>query len=130
MTDTKRKTENLKKMYELVNIAEDILENENKNLDEFGKLLDYSWNLKKQTGDAVTNSSIDEIYNMGIKAGALGGKILGAGGGGFIAFYVPKGKQKKVRETLSGLQYTPFKFENNGTKIIHNTPEDMDYMDD
>ena len=92
-------------------------------LDDFGRLLDKSWNLKKQTGKAVSTDKIDELYKKGMEAGALGGKLLGAGGGGFLIFYVQKDKQQKVREALKDLMYIPFKFENEGSTIIHYTPE-------
>ena len=113
----------LKKMYQLVDDAENILVNKEKNLDDFGRLLDITWNLKRQTGGAVSTDSIDDLYNKGIEAGALGGKLLGAGGGGFLVFYVQKDKQETVRNVMSNLMYIPFQFENSGTQVIHYTPE-------
>lgn len=113
----------LKRMYEMVNEAENILVDKDRNLDDFGRLLDESWNLKRQTGKAVSTSDIDNLYEIGIQAGALGGKLLGAGGGGFLIFYVQPENHKKVKEALKDLMYIPFEFENEGSTIIHYTPE-------
>jgi D-glycero-alpha-D-manno-heptose-7-phosphate kinase len=113
----------LKEMYELVNEAEKILTGTTEDLDDFGRLLDYTWKLKRQTGSAVSTDSIDELYAKGIAAGAIGGKLLGAGGGGFMIFYVQPEKQQAVREAMSELLYVPFKFENDGTRVIHYVPE-------
>ncbi|MBR3152421.1 MAG: kinase [Clostridia bacterium] len=122
-TDKKSKKEKLKQMYELVDKAEEILTNKSINLDEFGKLLDHTWKLKRQTGSAVSTDSIDILYDRGINAGALGGKLLGAGGGGFFVFYVSEDKQKSVMEEFKDLLYIPFEFEEGGTRVIHYTPE-------
>lgn len=113
----------LKKMYKLVDKAEKILTDSKADLDDFGRLLDDSWKLKKQTGKAISTSAIDELYDRGIAAGALGGKLLGAGGGGFLIFYVQPEKQAKVMKAMKNLMYIPFKFENEGTSIIHYSPE-------
>lgn len=113
----------LKEMYSLVGEAEKILTDKHSNLDEFGRLLDHTWKLKRQTGDAITTSSIDELYEAGIKAGGIGGKLLGAGGGGFLVFYVSPEKQESVRSAMRDLMYVPFKFEDGGTSVIHYTPE-------
>lgn len=121
--DKKRKEDNLKKMYELVDEAEKILIDKNRDLDDFGRLLDYSWKLKKQTGKAISTSNIDILYERGIKAGALGGKLLGAGGGGFLLFYVQPENQDKLKEKLKELLYIPFQFENEGTRILYYSPE-------
>lgn len=117
------KTEQLKEIYNLVDIAENILTDDKENLDEFGKLLDYTWKLKRQTSSAVTTDWIDRLYMKGIEAGALGGKLLGAGGGGFLVFYVQPEYQDSVRKALEELLYIPFEFENSGSRIIHYTPE-------
>ena len=69
-------------------------------------------------------SNIDSIYSAGLKAGALGGKLLGAGGGGFLLFYVPVDKQPSVREAMKDLLYIPFQFENGGTRVIYYAAED------
>lgn len=113
----------LKEMYSLVGEAQKILENQGSDLDDFGRLLDVTWNLKRQTGNAISTNSIDELYSMGLKAGALGGKLLGAGGGGFLLFYVQKEKKARVLQALNKLLYVPFCFEDAGTRVIHYTPE-------
>ena len=110
-------------MYKMVNKAEKILCDKTKDLDDFGRLLDESWNLKKQTGKGVTTGAIDELYDRGMKAGALGGKLLGAGGGGFLIFYVQPEKQKEVKKAMNDLMYIPFNFDNEGSTIIHYSPE-------
>ncbi len=103
---------------ELVDKAYNILVSENNKLDEFGKLLNNTWELKKKLSTKITNNNIDDIYKKAIKAGALGGKLLGAGGGGFIMFYVIKENQSKIIKELKDLLYVPFKFEYEGSTII------------
>lgn len=120
----KDKTQQLIEMYHLVDDAEKILTDKNTSLDEFGKLLDYTWKLKRGISSGISTGSIDEQYDKAIKAGALGGKLLGAGGGGFLLFYVPTEKQEAVKKALEGQMYVPFKFENEGTKIIYYGPEE------
>jgi len=122
-TSIEEKKEKLKKMYDMVDKAEQILCDKNKDLDDFGRLLDESWKLKKQTGKGITTSNIDKLYDRGIKAGALGGKLLGAGGGGFLVFYVQPEKQESVRKAMKDLMYIPFEFENEGASVIHYSPE-------
>ncbi len=113
----------LRKMHGLVEEAEKILIDKNMDLDEFGRLLDCTWKLKRQTGRAVSTKAIDILYEKGIKAGALGGKLLGAGGGGFLIFYVQPEKRESVMKAMKELLYIPFKFETSGTTVIHYTPE-------
>ncbi len=117
------KVRQLREMQALVDEAERILEDKHSDLDEFGRMLDWTWHLKRQTGSAITTDSIDALYEKGIKAGALGGKLLGAGGGGFLLFYVTEEKQKAVKEAMKDLLYVPFCFEDGGTQVIHYTPE-------
>ena len=119
----KTKVAQLQQMLALVDEAEKVLEDKNSDLDEFGRLLDRTWKLKRQTGSAITTDSIDGIYERGIAAGALGGKLLGAGGGGFLVFYVPPEKQDAVKSAMGNLLHVPFQFENGGTQVIHYTPE-------
>lgn len=118
------KKNNLIKMYEMVDEAERILTDSSRNLDEFGILLNKSWQLKRQTGKAISNNAIDELYDKGIKAGALGGKLLGAGGGGFLIFYVQPEYQVNVKKAMKDLLYIPFEFETEGTTVIYYDPED------
>lgn len=122
-SDNRDKTAQLKEMCALVDEAEKILTDKNNDLNDFGRLLDHTWKLKRQTGSAVSTSNIDLLYDKGIKAGALGGKLLGAGGGGFLLFYVEPEYQKMLREAMSDLLHVPFEFENGGTRVIHYTPE-------
>lgn len=117
------RTAMLKRMLSLVPEAEKVLTEKNSDLSDFGRLLDETWRLKRNTGKAVTTSGIDELYEKGIKAGALGGKLLGAGGGGFMVFYVEPEKQASVRKAMEGLMQIPFKFENDGTQILYYAPE-------
>jgi len=117
------KTAQLMEMYRLVDDAEKVLTDRNADLDDFGRLLDHTWKLKRQTGSAVSTDSIDALYERGTAAGALGGKLLGAGGGGFLVFYVRPEDRKRVREAMKDLMYIPFEFENSGTQVIHYTPE-------
>ena len=121
--DKVNKTEQLKEMLVLVDEAEKILTDEYSNLNDFGRMLDYTWKLKRQTGKFVSTDDIDLLYNKGVKAGALGGKLLGAGGGGFLLFYVEQEKQEFVKKAMEDLLYIPFQFEDGGTRVIHYTPE-------
>lgn len=87
-------------------------------IDEIGYLLHTNWVLKRSLASKITNPIIDKYYNIALKNGALGGKLLGAGNGGFLLFYCPKEKQPKLREALD-LVEMPFKFEDEGTKVIY-----------
>ena len=93
----------------------------NKDFDEFGKLLDYTWQLKRGLNSNISNNFIDEIYSEAKSVGALGGKLLGAGGGGFMLFYIKKEYQDKLRGKLKKLLEIPFKFDEDGSKIIYRT---------
>lgn len=111
-------------MKSLVDDAEKVLVDETISLDEFGRLLDDTWKLKCQTGTQISTNDINMLYDKAIKAGALGGKLLGAGGGGFLLFYVPEHKRQSVEKALGSLLFVPFKFEDVGTEIIYYTPEE------
>ncbi len=113
------KTAQLLEMYHLVDEAEKVLTDKTVSLDEFGRLLDHTWKLKRQTGSKISTGSIDELYQKGIEAGALGGKLLGAGGGGFLLFYVQPEYQEAVKKAMDNLLYVPFEFENGGTQVVH-----------
>ena len=93
---------------------------ENDDLDSVGELLDKNWKLKSQISSGITNPQIDDWYQKGINAGATGGKLLGAGNGGFIMFYVPPEKQKNVINALRNLKRIPFSFDNLGSQIVFN----------
>lgn len=119
----KDKTAQLKEMLALVNEAQEVLVNDKSDLDDFGRLLDTTWRLKRQTGAKISTGSIDELYEKGIKAGALGGKLLGAGGGGFLVFYVQPEKRQAVLAAMRDLLHVPFAFENGGTQVLYYAPE-------
>jgi len=86
----------------------------------FGEILHKGWELKKKMASKVTNLTIDDIYETACRAGAVGGKVTGAGGGGFILFYCPKDKQDDVTRVLEGLRQLPFRFQQDGSKVIFN----------
>lgn len=112
----------LLEMYRLVDEAEKVLTSKS-DLNEFGRLLDYTWKLKRGISSGISTDSIDGLYAKGMEAGALGGKLLGAGGGGFLLFYVEEDKQESVKKAMQDLLHVPFEFENSGTRVIHYTPE-------
>lgn len=127
--DTKKhigdNTSRLLEMKDMVDEAEQILVDKYRDLDDFGRMLDRTWKLKRQTGKEISTNTIDINYDEAIKAGALGGKLLGAGGGGFLLFYVPEDKRKNVEKALGGLMFVPFEFESSGTEIIYYAPEEF-----
>jgi D-glycero-alpha-D-manno-heptose-7-phosphate kinase len=88
--------------------------------DAFGKLMHESWILKKRLAGQITNGAIDDMYELARHAGAIGGKITGAGGGGFLLLYVPYERQMSVRNALCELQELPFRLESDGSKVIFN----------
>lgn len=113
----------LKQMQRLTDQAEKVLIDKTVDLDEFGFLLDQSWRLKRKTGSAVSTENIDQLYERGIAAGALGGKLLGAGGGGFLLFYVRPEHQEALCQSMGSLMHIPFEFENDGTRVIYYASE-------
>jgi len=116
-------TSRLLAMKDMVDEAEKVLTNKKCDLNEFGRLLHTTWELKRQTGSKVSTEAIDILYQRGIDAGAIGGKLLGAGGGGFLVFYVEPDKKEAVKREMADLLHIPFAFENSGSQIIHYTPE-------
>lgn len=122
---TRDKTKELKEMRMLVDEAEKVLTSKG-DLNEFGRLLDHTWKLKRGITGKISNDAIDLLYGQALRAGALGGKLLGAGGGGFLLFYVEKDRQAAVREALKDLLYVPFEFENMGTRVLYYKSEDFD----
>ncbi len=113
-----KNTDRLISIYKMVDEAEDILRNPNRSLDDFGLLLNETWIQKRGINSEISTDYIDISYQKAIDAGALGGKLLGAGGGGCLLFYVTPDKQAAVRNALNEMHEVKFKFENEGTKII------------
>ena len=112
-----------RKMLALVDEAEALLVSRDSDLDLFGELLDESWQVKRRTGSRITTDAIDGIYATALDAGAIGGKLLGAGGGGFLLFYVPQERQEAVAAALPSLMQVPFAFENDGSRVLYYSPE-------
>jgi D-glycero-alpha-D-manno-heptose-7-phosphate kinase len=120
---TPHKKSELNAMYQLVSEAESIVADPNRPLDDFGKLLHESWKIKRTLTQKITTAHIDEIYAAGLSAGALGGKLLGAGGGGFMLFYVPPEKREILRNRLKKLLCVPFAFSDRGSQVVVYEPE-------
>jgi len=121
MQDQKKRTQSnisaLERMAEMAAHGKKILEN-GQDLTEFGKLLDEAWKLKKGLADGISNDAVDQAYGAARAAGALGGKLLGAGGAGFILLFTPPKKQPAVRGQLKQLKEVPFEFSTEGSRII------------
>ena len=115
--NTANKRTELSRMHELVDEARNILASK-ADLDKFGRLMSESWNIKKTLSDRISNPAIDAIYDAAIKGGAAGGKLLGAGGGGFILFFVRPDLQERVRDRLKKLLRVKFRFDSFGSQII------------
>lgn len=120
---TPQKTRELQTMLQMVDEAEEILSDPRRSMDEFGRLLHEGWKVKRSLTQKISNSNIDEIYEAGLAAGALGGKLLGAGGGGFMLLYVPPERREAVRARLKNLLCVPFSFSSRGSQVIVYEPE-------
>jgi D-glycero-alpha-D-manno-heptose-7-phosphate kinase len=116
LINTKKK--NILKILDHVQLAKKIIKK--KTLDDFGLLLNETWQEKRKLSGSISTDLIDKLYNLAIKNGALGGKILGAGGGGFLLFYVPQSQQKKFLLNFKDYVNVPFTFSTQGSKIILN----------
>ena len=116
---TKVNVDNTKRIVEMANRAVDLLVEHN--YSAFGELMHESWHIKKQLSSNISNGYIDEMYDKAMVAGALGGKILGAGGGGYLLMYVPEERQDKVLEAMKGYPRFEFKFEYEGSKVEMNS---------
>jgi D-glycero-alpha-D-manno-heptose-7-phosphate kinase len=112
-------------MREMVDRACEILRDDKTPIRELGALLHEGWRLKRELADSVSNTKIDEIYAAGLDAGAVGGKLLGAGGGGFIVFLVEPHKRAAVRERLDRLIHVTFDFDSEGSKIVLYQPDGL-----
>jgi D-glycero-alpha-D-manno-heptose-7-phosphate kinase len=119
-----RETE-LIRMKAMVDVALGILQDPKASIDEFGKLLAQSWKYKRELSDRVTNPEIDHIYDEAIRSGAIGGKILGAGGGGFLLLFVKPELQAQVQARLHNLIHVPFQFDNSGSQVIVYQPTQL-----
>ena len=122
---TPHKKQELDTMLQFVNEAEAIIANPDRPLHEFGRLLHESWQIKRTLTQKISNASIDEIYEAGLSAGALGGKLLGAGGGGFMLFFVPPERREALRMRLKKLLCVPFAFSNRGSHVVVYEPEEQ-----
>jgi D-glycero-alpha-D-manno-heptose-7-phosphate kinase len=120
---TPNKTRELRTMQGLVDEAESILADSHRSLDDFGRLLHEGWQLKRSLTNKITTPEIDEIYQAGRDAGALGGKLLGAGGGGFMLFFVPPERREQLRLRLKKLLCVPFSFSQKGSQVVVYEPE-------
>lgn len=120
---TPQKTKELTTMHQLVDEAESIVRNQNCSLNEFGKLLHENWKIKRSLTSKISNPEIDEIYEAGLESGALGGKLLGAGAGGFMLFFVAPEKRAALRERLKRLLCVPIGFSNQGSHVVVYQPE-------
>lgn len=112
------KSKELEKMSEMVDQAIDLLQDEQAPIDAFGELLDRTWGYKRSLSNRITTPEIDNIYEKAKKAGAIGGKLLGAGGGGFMLLFVPPEKQANVRAIINDLIFVPFEFDDSGSRIM------------
>jgi D-glycero-alpha-D-manno-heptose-7-phosphate kinase len=119
---TSEKTKELSRMMEMVDEAISILNGNDSDLRNFGRLLHEAWMIKRSLTAKISSPKIDKIYEAAREAGAIGGKLLGAGGGGFILLFVEPQYQPKVKKKLKNLLYVPFKFENLGSQIIYYQP--------
>lgn len=120
---TPSRQKELMEMRQMVDEAEAIVTNSTRSLDEFGKLLHESWLLKRSLTSKISSSSIDQTYEAGLSAGALGGKLLGAGGGGFMLFFVPPERKAALRMRLKSLLCVPFSFSSRGSDVVVYEPE-------
>ena len=121
---TPHKTRELQSMLELVDEGEAIVADPRRPITEFGRLLHESWQIKRSLTQKISNPAIDEIYDAGRNAGAIGGKLLGAGGGGFMLFFVPPERREELRMRLKQLLCVPFKFSHTGSDIVVYEPEE------
>ena len=125
LENMKYRERELHRMKEMVDEAIDILQGKGRPVEEFGKLLHESWKYKRSLSDKVTTAEIDDLYEAAMVAGATGGKLLGAGGGGFLLLFVRPKLQARVKERLKHLVHVPFGFENSGSRVIVYQPDEL-----
>jgi D-glycero-alpha-D-manno-heptose-7-phosphate kinase len=121
---TKQKKSELRMLGQMVCEAVSILNGNPENIHEFGKLLHESWLIKRSITRLITTDRIDALYESALDSGALGGKLLGAGGGGFLLLFVPPENQPRVKERLKNSLYVPFNFEDLGSQIVMYTTQE------
>jgi D-glycero-alpha-D-manno-heptose-7-phosphate kinase len=119
------KKKELKVMTEMTNEAINILNDKQDNFNDFGKLLHETWKIKRSLTSLVSTSEIDDIYYAALSAGAIGGKLCGAGGGGFMLFFAPPEVQPEIREKLNKLLYVPIRFEKLGSHVVLYSTQDV-----
>lgn len=118
------KKRELSLMHQMVDHAVDIL-NSKRDINDFGRLLDDAWQLKRGLSKSITNSAVDALYEKALKNGAIGGKLLGAGGGGFMLLFAPPESQRGLRKVLKDFLEVKFAFENDGSQIIYYNPQNV-----
>jgi D-glycero-alpha-D-manno-heptose-7-phosphate kinase len=122
---TPNKRAELTAMLQLVDEAQAVITDPSRPMEEFGTLLHESWQLKRSLTSKISTPEIDCMYEAGRDAGALGGKLLGAGGGGFMLFFVSPERRQALRKRLEKLLCVPFRFANRGSHVVVYEPEDV-----
>ena len=123
------RTKELRAIYDMVGEGEQILTDPSRDINDFGALLNETWMNKKALDASVSNPEIDERYEAALKAGALGGKLLGAGGGGFLLMFVPPEKRAAVMAAMKGMTHVPLRMERSGSQVVLYDPElDSNYL--
>ena len=117
------RTSEMRAMQQMVDAAVEVIGSPNGSLDDFGRLLHETWMLKRRLASCVSNPTVDDLYDTARRAGAIGGKLLGAGGGGFVLLFVHPEDRSRVREQLSAFVNVPFRFETSGSRIVLYQPD-------
>jgi D-glycero-alpha-D-manno-heptose-7-phosphate kinase len=125
IANLRKREDELRQMQAMVDEAVQILHSRQRPIEEFGDLLHQSWLLKRSLSDRVTTPDIDAVYQAARDAGATGGKILGAGGGGFLLLFVRPELQPRVREALATLVHVPFGFDDSGSRVVLYQPNGL-----
>jgi len=125
IANVKNRQSELTRMGEMVDEAIDILQDQHRPIEDFGRLLDSSWQQKRRLSDQVSSPEIDALYQKAMAAGAVGGKILGAGGGGFLLLFAKPKHQAAIRQRLSGLVHVPFTFDDSGSRVVLYQPNGL-----
>ena len=120
--NTPKKQDEILAIKDIADEATELLSHRSKSVKELGLLLRKQWEIKRTLTTKISNSRIDDIYEAGIRAGAYGGKLLGAGGGGFMLFLAPPERHERILGALGGLVHVPFRIDNTGSQVIYYTP--------